>query len=94
MELTIRAVRTYRQTSNISHTTPQNLNVFRLVLQLFLPNPLKPGVTLRMKMYVEQRRQAMLQLHLSDQQIYYLLLFKLRHILQTLWYCADQNHQG
>ena len=31
------------QTSNISHTKSQNLNVSRLVLQLFLPNPLKPG---------------------------------------------------
>ena len=27
---------------------------------LFLPNPLKPGVKLRMKMYLEQRRQVIL----------------------------------
>ena len=35
---------------------------------LSLPNPLKPCVKLRMKTWLEQRRQAMLQLHLSDQQ--------------------------
>ena len=38
-----------------------------LVLQLSLPDPLKPGVKSRMKMELEQRRQAMLQLHKSDQ---------------------------
>ena len=40
----------YRKISNISHTKSQNLNVSRLVLQLSLPNPTKPGVKLRMKM--------------------------------------------
>ena len=40
----------YRQTSNIDCTISQNLNVFLLVLQLALPNPLKPGVKSRMKM--------------------------------------------
>ena len=34
----------YHQTSNISHTKSQNLNVSHLVLKLSLPNPLKPGV--------------------------------------------------
>ena len=34
----------YRQISNISRTKSQNLNVSRLVLELSLPNPLKPGV--------------------------------------------------
>ena len=34
----------YRQTSNISGIKYQNLNVFRLVSQLSLSNPLKPGV--------------------------------------------------
>ena len=33
-----------RQTSNISRTKSQNLNVSHLVLQLFLLNQLKPGV--------------------------------------------------
>ena len=39
---------------------------FRLVLQLSLSNPLKPSVKSRMKMQLEQRRQAMLQLHLRE----------------------------
>ena len=34
----------YHQTSNISHTKSPNFNVSRLVLQLSLSNPLKPGV--------------------------------------------------
>ena len=41
---------TYRQFSNISRAQSQSINVSRLVLQLSLPNPLKPGVELRMKM--------------------------------------------
>ena len=39
-----------RKIINISRTTSQNLNDSRLVLQLSLPSPLKPGVKLRMKM--------------------------------------------
>ena len=63
----------YRQISIIGHTKSQHLNVPCLVSQLSLPKPLKPGVKSRMKMSLEQRRQAMLQLHLSDQQFYCLL---------------------
>ena len=63
----------YGQTSNIRHTLFQNLNVSHLVLQLSVPNPLNPGVKSIMKMQLEQRRQAMLQLHLSDEQFYCLL---------------------
>ena len=40
----------YRQFSNISGTQSQNINVSRLVLPLSLPNPLQPGVKLRVKM--------------------------------------------
>ena len=40
----------YRQISNIRHTTSQTLNVSCLILQLSLPNPLKPIITSRMKM--------------------------------------------
>ena len=40
----------YCKTSNICHTKSQNLNVSHLILQLSLPNPLKPDVKLRMKM--------------------------------------------
>ena len=60
----------YHQTSNICHTESQDLHVFRFVLQLSLCNLLKHGVKSRMKMQLEQRRQAMLQLHLSDKQFY------------------------
>ena len=55
------------QTSNLSHTKSPNLNMSCLVLQLSLPNPLKPGVKSRMKMKLEQHWLMMLQLHLSDQ---------------------------
>ena len=40
----------YRKISNIRRIKSQNLNVCRLVLQLSLPNPMKPGVKSRMKM--------------------------------------------
>ena len=40
----------YRKTSSIDRTKSQNLIVSNLFLQLALPNPLKPGVKLRMKM--------------------------------------------
>ena len=49
---------------NISCTKSINLNDSHFVLQLSLPNPLKPDVKWRMKMYLEQRGQVMLQLHL------------------------------
>ena len=42
--------RDYRQVSNIRRTQSPNINASRLVLQLSLPNPLKPGVKLWMKM--------------------------------------------
>ena len=40
----------YRQVSNIRHTESQHLKDSRSVLQLSLPNPLKPDVKSRMKM--------------------------------------------
>ena len=52
------------------HTKSTNLNVSCLILQLSLSNPLKRSVKLRMKMPLKQHWQAMLQLHLSDQQFY------------------------
>ena len=63
----------YRKTSSISSTKSQNLNVSCIRVQLSSLNLLTPGVKLRMKMYLEQRREAMLQLHLSYQQFYCLL---------------------
>ena len=67
--------KTYRKTSNISGTKFPNLNVSLLALQLSLTIPLKPGVKSRMKMEMEQRRLAMFQLHLSDQQVYFLYTY-------------------
>ena len=43
-------LKAYRKISSISRTKSQNLNVSCLLLQWSLPNPLKPGVKLRMKM--------------------------------------------
>ena len=40
----------YRQIYNIRRTKSRTLNVSCLVLQLSLPNPLKPGIESRMKM--------------------------------------------
>ena len=61
-------MRAYLQISNIRRTKSQNLNIYHLVLQLPLCNLLKPVVKSKMKMQLEQRRQVMLQLHMSDQQ--------------------------
>ena len=40
----------YRKVSNIKCTKFPNLNVSRFVMQLSLPNVMKPGVKSRMKM--------------------------------------------
>ena len=60
------------KTLSIRHTRSQNFNVSRLVLQFSLLNPPKPCVKSRMQMYrwLEQRQQAMLRQHLSDQPVY------------------------
>ena len=47
----------YVQTPNISRTKSNHLSISRLVLQLCLPNTLKPGNKSRMKMQLEQRQQ-------------------------------------
>ena len=41
---------THRKISCIGRTKSQNLNVSHIVLQLSLPNPLKPGVKSNMKL--------------------------------------------
>ena len=46
----LRTIKRYRKISNIRRIKSTNLNVRRLVLQLALPNPMKPGVKSRMKM--------------------------------------------
>ena len=40
----------YCKVSNISRNKSQSSNASRLILYLYLPNPLKPGVKLKMKM--------------------------------------------
>ena len=50
IRLILRSNIMYRKISDIRRTKSQNLNVSRLVLQLSLPNPMKPGVKSRMKM--------------------------------------------
>ena len=62
-----------RKISNLRRTQSQKLDESYLGLHLSLSNPLRTGVKLRMKMKLEQRWQAMLQLHLRDQQLYCLL---------------------
>ena len=81
---------TYRKISIISRTKSQNLNVSRLGLQLSLHNILKPSVKWRMEMWLEQRRQAMLQLHLSDQQFDCLSKCVLYWRLDGIW-GKDEN---
>ena len=63
----------YRKMYNMRRTKSHKLNVSRLGLQLSSHNILKPSVKWRMKMQLEQRLQAMLQLHLCDQQFRCLL---------------------
>ena len=60
----------YRKVSNMRRTKYQNLNDSRLILQLYVPKPLKPSVKSIMQMWLEQRRQAMPQLHLNYRQFY------------------------
>ena len=50
MNHTVPTLDIYRQISNTSRTKSQNVYVSRLVLQLSLRNPLKPGVKSKMKM--------------------------------------------
>ena len=76
----------YRKTSSISRTKSQSLNVSCILLQVSSLNPLKPGVKLIMKMYLEQRRQAMLQLHLSYQLFYCVLRCYLYERFYGIWY--------
>ena len=62
----------YRETCGFRRTKSPKLNVSRFVLQLSLiAHPIKAmSVKSRMKIYLGQRRQAVLQLHLSDQLVH------------------------
>ena len=89
----------YRKISNISCTKSENWNFSCLVIQLSLCNISKLGLKLRMKMLLEQR-QAILQLHLSDQQFYCLLRRVLYYrfdgiCFRTLqWFCWSLDSEG
>ena len=85
----------YRQVSNIRCIKSQHFIDSRTVLRLSLPNPLKPDVKTRMKMQLEQRRQALLQLHLNDRQFYCLLRWILywRFYGKRGWYRGDEPTQ-
>ena len=50
IHMDLKIMKTYRKVSNIGRTKYQNLNVSRLVLQLSLPIPLKPGLKSGKKM--------------------------------------------
>ena len=85
----------YRKVSNIRRTKCQILNVSRLGFQLSLRNILKPSVKWRMKMQLEQCRQVMLQLHLSDRQFNCLLkcvlYYRLEGIFSVKWNLSKKN---
>ena len=83
-------VANYRKPYSIIRTKYQHLNASRLLLQLSLSKPLKPGVKSRMKMKLEQRRQAMLQLYLSNQQVHCLLICGLFERFGNVWISRNQ----
>ena len=62
----------YQQTSNISWSKSQNLFLVSS-FSCLCPVHRTQVIKSRLKVQLEQRRQAMLQLHLSDQQFYCLL---------------------
>ena len=66
----------------------KKLKVYRFVLYLPLCNILESGVKSRMKMQLEQRRQAMLQLHLNGQQFYCLIRCDLFEIFYRIYNSA------
>ena len=63
----------YRQNSDISRIKSTNLMFVVSSCGCLCPINMKPRVKSRMKMQLEQRRQAMLQLHLINRQFHCLL---------------------
>ena len=64
-----------------------------LIFQLFMPNPLKPGVKLRMKMQLQQRQQVMLQILLTLLQLGWCSNYRVLNIF-TAWFIIDIWKQG
>ena len=84
----------HHQFSNKSDTESPNINISRLVLQSSLSDPLKPGVKFRMQMWLEQRRQAMLQLHSSDQKFHCQLVYKVDRSNQDTIHYKNAVHRS
>ena len=63
----------YRQTYDIMHTEPKQWNVPRLVLQLFLVQSVEARCEVKNENTAEAALSGVIQLHLSDQQVYGLL---------------------
>ena len=81
-ESPLRCRTTYRQTSNISRSKSGNLNIYCLVVQLSLFNPMKPGVKSRIKMQLEQRPQ---DAPTVSEWSKYIAPTKVRCTLEVLW---------
>ena len=75
----------YRQTSNISRTKSQHLNVSGLLLQLSFPNPLTPGVKSKMEMQSEQRRCSNYIWVINTFIVLLLLLLILEQLILEVW---------
>ena len=79
----------YRQISNISGLKSQNLNVSRLVMQLPLHSPFKPGFKSGMKMKFACRRCSnyicVINKFIAYQGVAYIIHVGLAVILQWLW---------
>ena len=65
--------RKYYQISNISHTTFQNLNVSRPILHVCPIHSSQVSIQELRCSWSREHGRAMLQLHLSDQQVYCLI---------------------
>ena len=76
----------YHKTSSVSLINSQNLNVSHLVLQLSLPNPLKPNLKLRMKIAC-RRCSNYIWVPLILEVLWYIYFFSIH---QHLWLLAMQ----
>ena len=74
----------YCQTSNIRHTSSQNLKVSRLVLQLSLPNLLKPGVKVAEDDIAFKLAILNKSLHLNDNTCFFGIIQSSKLVLGSL----------
>ena len=85
-----RTLGNYRQVSNIRRTKSQHSQDSRTVLRLSLPNPLKPDLKSRMKMYLEQRRSEWSTILLPTE--VRLILEILRYLIFIYAYSSGSFH--